>query len=251
MPPSPVIVWFRRDLRTHDHDALAAGASAAGGAGFIPLFVLDPVLLRGRAASPNRAWFLLGSLAALRGMLRDLGTDLVVRVGDPRTVVPEVVRATGARAVFVSRDHAPYGRARDRAVAAALDALGATWHPRRSGLVHEPEAVRTADDGPFRVYSPFARAWTALPRPEPHGPPTSLPGLPSALDPGTIPSLADLGLGEAPSAAADLLPRPGEPAARDRLDRWLDGGLTAYAKERDRLDHDGTSGKIAGQPLCA
>ena len=96
--------------------------------------------------------------------LRQRGTDLVVAVGDPREVVARIVREVGATAVYVSRDHAPYGRGRDRAVAAAIEADGATWHGRRGDLVHEPDEVRTGSGGSFSVYSPFRRAWERSPR---------------------------------------------------------------------------------------
>ena len=81
MTGSSSLVWFRRDLRLHDQPALAA-AIAAGDGRVVPLFVLDPRLLHGRFASPNRTWFLLGSLRALAADLESLGSPLVVRVGD-------------------------------------------------------------------------------------------------------------------------------------------------------------------------
>ena len=66
------IVWFRRDLRVHDHPALTAAHREADRV--VPLFVLDPRLLdAGRFPSRNRAWFMLESLRELRGALRDRG----------------------------------------------------------------------------------------------------------------------------------------------------------------------------------
>ena len=138
---STAIVWFRRDLRLHDHPALMAAVTAHERV--IPLYVLDPRLLRGRFASSNRAWFLVGSLRVLAADLAAIGSALVVRVGDPTVVVPEVALAARALDVYVSRDHAPYGRARDRSVAQALAATppGARLHARMGVLVHEPEAI--------------------------------------------------------------------------------------------------------------
>lgn len=241
-PRSPAIVWFRRDLRLHDHPALEAAIS--GRSALVALYVVDPALVRGRFASPNRTWFLLGSLAALRASLQQRGSDLVVRVGDPRAVVPTVAREAGADAVYVSRDHAPFGRRRDAAVAELLASDGVTWHPRRGVLVHEPDEVRTLEGGSFTVYSPFRRAWERLEPRAVGDAPDAIPPLPGLLagGAGVIPSLADLGLGDVPSADPSLLPEPGEVAARGRLERWLAGGLEAYAANRDRMDlADGTS----------
>jgi len=234
------IAWFRRDLRVHDHPALLA--ACADREAVVPLYVLDPALIGGRFASPNRTWFLLGSLVALREALQQRGSDLVVRLGDPRSVVPAIARTSGAAAVYVSRDHAPFGRARDAAVAEVLAGDGVTWHPRRGVLVHEPDSVRTGQDGPFSVYSPFRRAWESLERRPIHPVPTAIPPLPAGLEPGAIPSLEDLGQGEAPGAAIDLLPEPGEVAARRRLERWLARGVVDYRAARDRMDLvEGTS----------
>jgi deoxyribodipyrimidine photo-lyase len=237
---SSAIVWFRRDLRLRDHPALLA--AAAGDRAVIPLYVLDPRLLAGRFASPNRTWFLLGSLRSLAVDLADLGAPLVVRVGDPAAEVPAVARETGARDVYVSRDHAPFGRARDRAVAEALAALptAGRLHARTGNLVHEPEAIATLGGRPYAVYSPFRRAWERVPLRSTLPPPTALRG--HDVDPGGIPDLTVLGIGDGPTADPALLPEPGESAARRRLEDWLARGLAGYHRTRDRLDlADGTS----------
>src|ERR671916_3123048 len=83
------LVWFRRDLRVHDHPALTAAHREADQV--VPVFVLDPRLLDGgRFPSANRAWFLLASLRELREALRDRGADLVVRRGRPEQVLPQL-----------------------------------------------------------------------------------------------------------------------------------------------------------------
>ena len=234
----PAVLWFRRDLRLHDHPALVA--AAAGGRTVVPLYVIDPRLVNGRFASPNRTWFLLETLRALAVDLERLGAPLVVRVGDPEEVVCEVAVEAGATDVFVSRDHAPYGRRRDAAVAARLEAHGIAWHAKRGNLVHEPEDLATVDGRPFSVYSPFRRAWETRPRRSIAAIPARLPA--HSLTTGTIPSLSELGLGEGPTADPASMPVPGESSARARLDRWLTDGIDHYAIGRDRPDLvDGTS----------
>jgi deoxyribodipyrimidine photo-lyase len=63
------IVLFTRDLRVHDHPALAEAARIADRV--VPLFVLDQRLLR---RSPRRSAFLLRCLHALDERLRELGS---------------------------------------------------------------------------------------------------------------------------------------------------------------------------------
>jgi deoxyribodipyrimidine photo-lyase len=238
MTPSSAIVWYRRDLRRHDHPPLVAALEAHDRV--VPLFVVDPRLIRGRFASPNRTWFTLGSVSSLREDLRALGSDLVIRAGDPRAVVPGLAREVGATTVVVARDHAPYGRSRDAVVAAALEADGTRWRTEPGLLAHEPDAIMSGAGGPYSVFTPFRRAWEALPRRMPLPAPGDVGPAP-ALEPGALPTLPSLGLGDAPTASAAALPEPGETAARGRLERWLATGLDGYADARDRLDRDGTS----------
>lgn len=241
---SPTVVWFRRDIRVHDHPALTDAVRV--GEPVVPLYVLDPTLLHGRFASPNRTWFLLGALRALAAALEERGSRLVVRVGDPLEVVPAIAREVGAGTVLVSRDYAPYGRRRDRAVAEALDRDGIAFGARRGLLVHEPEDLPGAEGGTPRVFTPFLRRWEGLELRSILPAPREIPAPDAWGDgPDQVPTAADLGIAE-PTARPDLLPEPGEAAARARLERWLeagpDHGPTAYAETRNDLaDPEATS----------
>lgn len=235
------VLWFRRDLRLTDHPALWAALRRQ--APIAPLFVLDPALLHGRFSSPNRSWFLLGSLRALAEALRARGSQLTVRVGAAVDVVPAFAREVSAGTVLFSRDATPYGRRRDQSVAARLTdfRIDAKAHPGL--LVHEPEDVLTSDGGPYAVFTPFLRRWLAQPlRPVLDAPPRLGPlpsslGLPDRADDG-IPDRHELGI-PAPTADVERLLASGEDAARDRLAAWLasgpDHGPSAYAGTRDCL----------------
>jgi deoxyribodipyrimidine photo-lyase len=251
-PDRPAVVWFRRDLRLHDHPALVAAVSEH--AAVVPLFVVDEGLVRGRWPSPNRLWWMLEAVQAVAGELAARGSRLLVATGQPEAVVPAVATAVGALDVYVSRDHAPYGRARDRRVVERLGAIGATLHAKRGVLVQEPEDVLTADGRPPAVFGAFRRAWERLPVREPLPAPDLVPwpaGVDTlALDVAgvgrlglAIPSLADLGIA-GPTADPAHFPEPGEAAGRLRLEAWLQPGherLDGYAARRDRLDVAGTS----------
>lgn len=225
------VVWFRRDLRLHDHPALSA---ALGHRRVLCLFVLDDRLLRGRYASPNRAWFLRESLRALEDQVAQLGGALLIRNGRPEEVVPAVAREAGAAAVLVSRDYGPFGRTRDRLVAKALAGMGTQFAEFPGVLAVEPEDVVSKAGGPLSVFTPFFRRWREVPLRE---------VLPAA---GRIPP-PPIGFQRAArwredpdKPPADVLPG-GEPAARHRLEAWLTGGLARYADDRDRLDLEGSS----------
>ncbi len=228
------IVWFRRDLRLHDHPALLDAVEHAERV--YPLFVFDEPLLTGRWPSPNRISFMQDSAMELDAALRALGSRLHLRQGRPAGVVAAFAREVGADAVIVSRDYGPYARSRDGEVAAALAADGRSFHARRGLLVQEPEDVLTQSGERFSVYSPFRRAFERLERREPRPAPRRIP-TPHDAAVGEWPSLASL----TPGTPAPGLIASGEIAARERLAAWADGGLREYHERRNDLAADGTS----------
>src|SRR5215203_1223297 len=160
------LVWFRRDLRVHDHPALTAAHRECDRV--VPVFVLDPRLLGGRFPSPNRAWFLHGCLVELRESLRERGADLVIREGRPERALPALARECGATALYFASDVSPFATARDRRVEAALPTT-VEVRPQPGLFVADIGAVR-----PYSVFTPFHRAWQQLERREVHGAPRAL-----------------------------------------------------------------------------
>lgn len=218
------VVWFRRDLRLADNGALAD--AVAGADRVVPLFVVDPVLWK-PAGAPRRS-FLVDALVHL-----DAGAagHLVVRSGPPAEVVPALAREVGAGAVHVSADFGPYGSRRDGQVAAALGEHGVRFERGDTPYAVAPGRVRKTDGEPFKVFTPFYRAWSRLARDEPRPRPARVlwaRGVPSD------------GLPEPPRGDADL-PTAGEDAAHRRLDRFLEHGLADYADHRDEPAGDTTS----------
>jgi deoxyribodipyrimidine photo-lyase len=231
------IVWFRRDLRVHDHPALVA--ALADHERVVPLFVLDDALLHGRYAGVPRAAFMLRCLGALRQELRARGSDLVLRHGDPVGEVAALARETGAEAVHWTSDVAPYARRRDARVTERLRDDGVAARPHGGGYLVDPSKPRTQAGGPYTVFSPFHRALGEIERRPVHRAPSALPPLPSGLVAGRLPSAAALGLegGDVPEPIVEA----GEPAARRALERWLDAGLEHYAERHDGMGRTGTS----------
>jgi deoxyribodipyrimidine photo-lyase len=225
------IVWFRRDLRLADNPALAAAVAHGD---VLPLFVLDERLLSSPRMGAPRLAYLVGALRALDRRLRRAGAPLVVRRGDPRALVPQLVRETAAAAVHCNADVTPYATGRDAEVAERLAATGVPLERSWGTLVHPPTAIRTGAGRPYRVFTPFFRTWRAEERTAPLPAPDDLssPAVPS--DP--LPTLTD------------LTPLPwdgdldaGEEAAGARLERFLAEGVETYESGRDRLAEPGTS----------
>ncbi len=220
----PVVLWLRRDLRLTDHPALAAAARQGP---VIALFVLDDALLQ--SAGRPRLAYLFHTLRSLDGQLRAHGTALTVRRGRPEREVPSVVDESGAVAVHITADFAPYGAARDERVAAKLGEvpLLATG----SAYAVAPTLIRNRDGDLYQVFSAFYRSWLA------HG-----WQLPARSDPRSIEwrTIGGVPIPDDPPITATL-PAAGEPAAHDAWEVFRGDPLATYGDRRDQPALDGTS----------
>ena len=229
-PRAASVLWLRRDLRRADLPAL--GAAAGAGAPVCVAFVLDPALWR-RAGRARRGWL----AATLRATDASYEGRLCLRMGDPRTVLPDLVDELGAASVHVSRETTPVGRRRDDAVKRNLAARAVTFVETGSPYAVGPGSVVNGTGGPYQVFTPFSRAWRD------HGwpPPATEPDGVRIAAVGSDPTAWDVV--DAALAEPDLphLPDAGEAAALQRWAEFLHGGLTAYGHDRDRADRDGVS----------
>ncbi len=218
-------MWFRRDLRLHDHPALRE-AVTAGPDGVVPLFVLDDRLWE--SAGPVRR-------AALATMLRDLSEridGLHVVHGDPTVEVPRVVRAAEASSVHVSGDFGPYGSRRDDAVESALAELEVPLQRTGSAYAISPGRITKGDGTPYRVFTPFFRAWQDLGWREPAPLVRDVPWIRPEGRTHRIP--------DATPPAGTTLPPLGEGTARRHWRAWIDD-VASYDDIRDLPGRDETS----------
>ncbi len=228
------VLWLRRDLRLGDHPALFTAAEEAGRV--VPLFVVDPVLWTPSGAV--RRACLVRSLQAL-----DAAMDgaLVVRTGDPEQVVAALAAEVGAERVHVSADAGPYGRRRDERVAMALAATDRELVRTGTPYAVGPGSIHTGSGEPYKVFTPFHKAWLRHGWPAPAPTPAGLRWL-RTVDGD---ELADEGL-PGHDAIGDLgdveLPALGEEAALERWQTFRDEALDDYAEDRNRPDLSGTSG---------
>jgi deoxyribodipyrimidine photo-lyase len=231
-PGRCAVALFTRDLRVHDNPMLAEAARHAEHV--VPLFVLDDALVRSSGA--NRLAFLAGALADLRTSLRKLGADLLVRRGDPVEEALRVAEATCADAVFTGADGSGYAQRRETRLERECGRARLALQLGNTAAVVPPGELAPADRDHYRVFTPYWRRWREQPIRTPVEPPARL-RLPQSLEPGPLPSAADL-TAQAPSPT---LPRPGESEGRRRLESFLAVGLHDYGEGRDDLARDRTS----------
>lgn len=229
----PVLLWLRRDLRLGDNPALAGAVKT--GRPIIPVFIRpEPDNVGGAAA-----WWRGRSLAALTASLRKLGSDLVLRTGDPLAILAGLLAENGAVEVYFNRTLEPEAIKTDIAVLSASPKHGAIALDHPANRLHEPWRLKTGTGGSFKVFTPF---WRRLA--DEYRPPAALPAPPRKLRaPKAWPAgeaLQDWQIKQRWSIgfAKDWV--PGETGAAARLAHLLDS-VAQYTETRDRPDWEGTA----------
>ncbi|CDO06983.1 deoxyribodipyrimidine photo-lyase [Mycolicibacterium cosmeticum] len=220
----PTLLWFRRDLRLHDLPALLDAAEPDGEV--LACYVLDPRLKA--SSGPRRLQYLYD---ALRDLNDRLDGRLLVTQGWPEKRIPALVKQIGAAAVHVSGDYSPFGKRRDAAVRQALGEV--PLEESGSPYLVSPGRVTKDDGTPYKVFTPFFRAWTG------HGwraPAKTGPASARWIDPAGLTGGVDI-----PAGPAELELPAGETAARTAWKRFVADGLTDYAEDRNRPDRDASS----------
>lgn len=242
MPESPVILWFRKDLRLRDNPALSAAKDS--GVPLLPLFILDEEGEGAWPAGGASRWWLHHSLLALDASLRALGSRLFLVKGSSETLLEAVMKDTGARTVFWNRRYEPQAIQRDGGIKERLKKRGFEAKSFNGSLLFEPSSVHNRQGGPFQVFTPFWRhcsAALALEPPAEKPRPTRLPPAPrwnGGLPPEALGLLPKQGWASGFSAHWT----PGEEGAQLRLKRFIEDCLESYDTQRDLPAVDGTSG---------
>ena len=238
------LVWFRRDLRTADHPALARALREADAVWCV--FVLDKTILRDLPRDDRRVAFIQASLVDLDGQIDQLssgGASLIVRHGDPVDEIPNLAAQLDVQAVYFHRDDDPAARARDARVYERLRADGRTMHGLKDHVIFERKEILTGAGTPYGVFTPYKNAWLkAL-----HAHPEVLGDVGSDVDgsalatpPGSlwkneaaVPDLEDFGFAAPASTPRDDPGlRPGTRGGEALLDEFLDR-IDDYDATRD------------------
>ncbi|MEO0024470.1 MAG: hypothetical protein RL196_911 [Actinomycetota bacterium] len=239
--------WFRKDLRLNDNEALAEAIHAAvsdGDGEITALYVFDADSFT--ALAGIRQHSLRAGVAALADGLVALGGDLNVQiargVSGIADAVVAVAKAAGAKEVHAMRLYDPAGIAEQNAVGVALQAAGIFLRLTGSNYAVALGTVLKASDGlPYRVYTPFYKAWSqhlpagsaAAPKPLPQvGQSWRSPQVEALMPSQPLPECTE---------AAPFEVKAGEAFALRTFERFKERALADYADDRNRADRSGTS----------
>ena len=233
---SPIIMWFRRDLRLSDQPALAAACKS--GRPVIPLFIHDDQS-EALGAAPK---FRLGlALACLGETLAEKGSRLTLRRGDALDILRDVIKQTGAGAVYWSRLYDPAAIDRDTKVKDALKEEGIEASSFAGHLMFEPWTVETKTGGFYKVFTPY---WKSVRGRDVAAPVATPSEIAAPQDWPESDALDDWQMDAEMQRGRDIV-RPfvrlGEAAAQARLGSFIAHIVEGYDESRDMPGEDGTS----------
>jgi len=221
--PKRSIMWFRRDLRINDHPALLAAIESSDEV--IPLFILDKAQIKEAGAK------LLAYMGqSLKSLDESLGNNLHIIEGDQVEVLTALISKYGVQEVYISAEYERYGVERDARVEAAGIKLVRTGSPY---AVAPGRVLKPSDATPYKVYTPFYRAWRT------HGwrAPAKMPKSMKFVKPTTeYRNFPDFQLPK----GVEII-NAGEAAALFRFKEFTKKGLDTYDENRNFAAIDGTS----------
>jgi len=217
------IFWFRRDLRLNDNPALLAAIAESDE--IVLVFTLDPRQIE-KLGEKGKA-YLAQSLHLLD---ESLDNKLHVIAGNPLIVLKELSKKHNAKSVHIAASYEPIDSKEELEIESAGLKLVRTGSPYAvaPGRVRKP-----SDDTPYRVYTPFYKAWALHGWRKPADKPKSINAITPPDDARAFPDW------KVPSGVK--ITPAGEAAALERFKHFQKNGLNNYDQARNLAGIDGTS----------
>ena len=154
------LFWFRRDLRLEDNAGLYHALK--GEHPVIPVFIFDTNILdQLEDRQDARITFIHNALEDLQEALKEKGSTLIVKYGEPLKVWKDLLKTYTVQAVYTNHDFEPYAITRDTEVSTLLAKQDATFHTFKDHVIFEKGEILKDDGTPYVVFTPFSRKWKA------------------------------------------------------------------------------------------
>lgn len=231
------IFWFKNDLRLHDNPALFEACKRCDE--LIPLYIFDTGLrekmdkYRFLKMGDMRFNFLLESLEVLNDSILNIGSKLIVKIGEPETVLLELMQESSSELVFCSDEVAHDEREMLASVETKLN-----LERKGFGTLYQPHQLPFELTNLPDVFTPFRKKVERYAEdPTSTESVTKLPELPAELPKNQYKELFDKRpeISEHPNTAFPF--KGGEKAALERVQEylWESHSVAKYKKTRNGL----------------
>ncbi|MEM7282363.1 MAG: deoxyribodipyrimidine photo-lyase [Pseudomonadota bacterium] len=236
----PVLFCFRNDLRVSDNPALTAAVET--GQPVIACFILDNTSSNPWLPGGASRWWLHHSLQNLEISLAKLGGQLILQRGPWDQSVLNLAKQADVSTVFFSRAYEPFGATQEVNLKSQLDSLNIETKRYGGYLFFEPEQIKTLNDEPYKVFTPFWKRCLERLNPKlPHNRPQSLDFAKVSLPSDKLENWKLLPTKSDWAVGLKQTWRPGEEGAWSRLTEFFDGAVQDYKEKRDVPSVIGTS----------
>lgn len=240
MNKKKVILWFRSDLRLHDNEALVDALASSDD--LYPVYVFDTRIFGGKSAFGFdktdffRAQFVIEAVANLKQSLQNVGSDLIIRIGQPEEEIYSLAKELKTSWVFCNRE-------RTREEVYVQDNLEKElWSIGQEVRFSRGKMLFYTSDLPFPVthtpdtFTQFRKEVEKIvPIRKPILAPVEIPLFEEKVEVGEVPNLNDLGYTINESYMPAFV--GGEDAAIDRLQHyfWDTNEIKNYKERRNEL----------------
>lgn len=228
------VFWFRRDLRLGDNEALSAAVDSSGGDPVTLCYLFDEAAFE--RLEGIRQHSLVESLKSLNqssaGALAVLSKPNFEATAER---LCQVATDSGAKTVFAMRAFDPDGVSQQNLVGLALQQRGVFLKLVGSGYAVAPGSVAKPDGTPYRVYTPFFRAWAQRLTT------STFESARSIIERAQFAHIEESGFVPEPTKDSVVKVVAGESFALRTFARFKARALDTYDEVRDRADLSGTS----------
>ncbi len=236
-----ILIWYRHDLRLHDHEPMYRACKQK--AQVIPVYCFDERQFATTSfgfpkTGAFRAQFLLESVADLRNSLFGLGSNLVVRRGFPEEIIPSLARELEVSAVYFHGEVTSEELAVESALQIALSQINVPVNRFWGTTLYHPDNLPFGIEAIPELFTNFRKSVEKKSSIPPCFPtPNKLCKL-LDIDVGELPQLSDLGLAVPKFDQRAVLPfKGGETAGLARLNNyiWSQNCLKDYKQTRNGM----------------
>lgn len=143
------IFWFRQDLRLQDNPGFI---EAVKGGSVLPIYILDDINAGKHQMGRAGRWWLHHSL---NNLSESLEGKLAFFKGDPKRILPELIRSEKIDGVYWNRCYEPWRIHRDKEIKEALKKVGVVVKSENASLLWEPWEICKKDGEPYKVFTPY------------------------------------------------------------------------------------------------
>ncbi|MBA57397.1 MAG: deoxyribodipyrimidine photo-lyase [Pseudomonadales bacterium] len=233
-------IWFRNDLRLYDNPALCAAGQSSHP--IVAFYFFTPEQFRLHDVGETKQRFILETLAELQKDLAALNIPLIAMLSsdysNSENLLGKLCDRYNVQTVFANRELELNERIRDRAAVQRLEKAGKSIQFYQDQTILPVGEVLTAEGTPYRVFTPFKRAWLK------QAAATTLASAPppkrqTALD--IEPTSVEEILSWQSPTHANRFWQAGSHEAFKRLDNFCNSVIDRYQRERDLPSLESTS----------